>query len=497
MAGKKPLKKFKEGKMEELEEQKPKKESAKKTTKKTETEKKVTTNKKPATTKKTTEKAKTETKTKGATKSSKAMKAEPKTTAKKTTKKVEEKAEIIVENKENVETLNTAENVTMAAEEKKASKAKTSKTAAKKTDNKKNKKVVEEKQEDLKEETKQEEKETPKKVATKKAAKSSEKKTAKPRTITKAKTSKSSKKEETPKEIKQEEPYDVLLVEGYHHLKLYSYVYDKIQNAKAVVLIVHGMQEHAGRYEEFATFLNQHGYIVIANDLRGHGHTAIDKKFGFGENDIYQETVQDEIVMIEKIKDAYNLPVYLFGHSYGSMVCQSIIQNTDIVEKCVLCGTANGSSGIMKSGVSLAKLISLFKNDNSNAGLVEKMSIKKYGKGFEHGNWLSRDNEVIKRYKEDEYCGGNFPFGFYKSMLTNMKKVNKGINKIGNKKIFLIAGAKDPVGSCGKQVVKLNKLYLSNNIDSRCKIYPECRHELLNELNKDEVYQDVLNFYED
>ena len=295
----------------------------------------------------------------------------------------------------------------------------------------------------------------------------------------------------------KQEIYDVLEVEGYHHLKLYTYVYDKIKNPKAVVLIIHGMMEHAGRYYDFAKFLNDNGYIVVANDLRGHGHSAIDKKYGVGEKDIYSETVQDEIIILEKLKDAYELPIYLFGHSYGSMLSQAIIQNTDVVEKCVLCGTANGSSGIMKSGGSFAKLISLFKNDNSNAGLVEKMSIKKYGKGFEHGNWLSRDNEVIKKYKEDEYCGGNFPFGFYKSMLTNMKKVNKGINKIGNKKIFLIAGAKDPVGSCGKQVVKLNKLYLSNNIDSRCKIYPECRHELLNELNKDEVYQDVLNFYED
>lgn len=325
-------------------------------------------------------------------------------------------------------------------------------------------------------------------------------KPAKKKTIVKNKPKKEKKAEEektsTKKTKKVEEPYDVLDVEGYHHLKLYTYVFDKIKNPKAVVLIVHGMQEHAGRYIDFATFLNSHGYIVIANDLRGHGHTAIDKKYGYGEKDIYQETVQDEIVMLEKIKDAYNLPVYLFGHSYGSMVSQSIIQNTDIVEKCVLCGTANGSSGIMKAGGNLAKFLSIFKGDTTSAGLVEKMSIKNYGKGFENSNWLSRDEEVLKKYKQDEFCGGTFPFGFYKSMLTNMKKVNKGINKIGNKKIFLIAGSKDPVGSCGKQVKKLNKLYLNNNIDSRCKIYPECRHELLNELNKEEVYNDILNFYE-
>ena len=255
------------------------------------------------------------------------------------------------------------------------------------------------------------------------------------------------------------------------------------------------MMEHAFRYDNFARFLNDNGYYVIANDLRGHGHTAVDKKFGMGEKDIFQETVQDEIVMLEKIKDAYNLPVYLFGHSYGSMISQAIIQNTDIVEKCVLCGTANGSSGIMKMGGSFTKFLSLFKGDTAKAGVVENMCIKNYGKKFENGNWLTRDENVFKAYQEDEFCGGTFPFGFYKSMLTNMKKINAGINKIGNKKIFLIAGEKDPVGSCGKQVVALNKRYLSNNIDSRVKIYPECRHELINELNKEEVYNDILDFY--
>lgn len=297
------------------------------------------------------------------------------------------------------------------------------------------------------------------------------------------------------KTAKNEAAYDILAVEGFHHLQLHTYVYDKVKNPKAVVLIVHGMMEHALRYDRFARFLNENGYIVIANDLRGHGHTAIDKKYGFGEKDIFLETVQDEIIMLEKIKDAYNLPVYLFGHSYGSMISQSIIQNTDIVEKCVLCGTANGSSAIMRLGADYAKMVSLFKSNSSPSGAIEKMCIKNYGKKFENGNWLSRDEENFKRYQEDEFCGGSFPFGFYRSMLVNMKKLNKTIDKIGNKKIFLIAGACDPVGSNGKQVKKLNKIYLSFNIDSRVKIYPDCRHELLNETNFEEVFNDVLEFY--
>ena len=313
-------------------------------------------------------------------------------------------------------------------------------------------------------------------------------------TETTAKTEEKKSKVEKPKRSKKE-IYDILSVEGYQLLKLYTYVYDNVENPKAVVLIVHGMMEHAGRYYNFAKFLNANGYIVIANDLRGHGHSAIDKKFGYGEKDIFSESVQDEIIILEKIKDAYKLPVYLFGHSYGSMLSQAIIQNTNVVEKCVLCGTANGSSAIMKSGSGLSKFLSFFKNEKSDGGFIEKMCIKNYGKKFEHHNWLTRDDAVFEAYCKDEFCGGSFPFSFYKSMLTNMSKMNSGVNKIGRKKVFIIAGACDPVGSKGKQITSLNKFYLNNNIDYRCKIYPDCRHELLNELNKEEVYNDVLEFF--
>ena len=359
-------------------------------------------------------------------------------------------------------------------------------------------------EEPVKKESKTKEKKTVAKSAKEKSVAKTEKKETKTtkkatKPETKAKQTKKTKDDtvstETKAKKQKKEPYDVLMVEGYRQLKLYTYVFDDVESPKAIVLIVHGMMEHAGRYIEFAKFLNANGYIVVANDLRGHGHSAIDKKYGYGEKDIFSESVQDEIVILEKLKDAYNLPIYLFGHSYGSMLSQAIIQNTNIVEKCVLCGTANGSSGIMKSGSGLAKFLSFFKNENAGGGVIEKMCIKNYGKKFEHHNWLTRDNAVFEAYCKDEFCGGSFPFSFYKSMLTNMSKMNAGVNRIGRKKIFLIAGSEDPVGSKGKQVTALNKFYLKNNIDSRCKIYPECRHELLNELNKEEIYNDILEFY--
>lgn len=331
---------------------------------------------------------------------------------------------------------------------------------------------------------------TPKEVtrATAKEKKSSAKKvtTEKPKTTKKmAKTDKQNLAE--PKNLK---------ILGYNDLELNTYVYDNVENPKAVVVIVHGMQEHCLRYKAFAQYLNQNGFIVITNDLRGHGHTAISKdKLGFGEKDIFTETLQDELNIISYANETYNLPIYLFGHSYGSMLSQNLIQLSPLIEKCVLSGTGNGSSFVMKMGGLVASILSPFKKYDSKGGLIERLCIKSYGKGFKRGNWLTRDESIYDIFLQDEYCGGSFPFSFYKSLIKNMNKTNKTVQKIGSKKVFLIAGDCDPVGEKGKQVKKLYRLYLKNNINAKLKLYKGARHELINEINKEEVYKDVVDFF--
>lgn len=286
-------------------------------------------------------------------------------------------------------------------------------------------------------------------------------------------------------------------ISGFHDLQLNTYLFDKVENPKAVVVVIHGMQEHCRRYFHFAEFLNKNGYIAVLSDLRGHGLTAISKeKLGFGEKDIFKETLQDQLNIIEFAHEKYGLPIYVFGHSYGSMLTQHLVQQSPLIEKAVICGTANGSSLIMKLGSMVASLFSIFKKDTSKSGTIEKMCIKSYGKKFERGNWITKDEKVFDKYLADEYCGGSFPFGFYKSMIKNMTGANKGIEKIGNKKIFLIVGEKDPVSNGAKQVKSLYKTYLKKNINVSLKIYENDRHELLNETDKDVVMNDVLSFFE-
>ena len=283
---------------------------------------------------------------------------------------------------------------------------------------------------------------------------------------------------------------------GYHDLPLNTYVFDSVKSPVASVVIVHGMQEHAGRYVRFAEFLNKNGFVVLANDLRGHGKTAPDRAhFGYGERNIFVESVFDEICIIKYAKDVYKLPVYLFGHSYGSMLSQSILQHTNIIEKAVLCGTTDGSSFPMKLAKVATTLLATYKSKDKISAFVENVSIKNYGKHFENGNWLSKDPKVLERYKQDELCGGPFPFGFYYSLSHNMSKINKHITKVKGKKVLLIAGSNDPVGSKAKYVKSLHKRYVRAGVDASIKIYPNDRHELLNETDSKQVFNDVLDFY--
>lgn len=287
------------------------------------------------------------------------------------------------------------------------------------------------------------------------------------------------------------------IVDGYNNLKLFCTKYEVI-NPKAVALVIHGMQEHSGRYRHFAEFLNAGGYNVITSDSRGHGKTMPSPNdYGCGEKDIFSESIFDQLNIIEYIKKNYpNLPIYLFGHSYGSFLSQKLLQISPDIQKIVLCGTTYGNNFSYKAGLVLANLLKFFGKEKSRATAIEKMSLSAWGKKFENGNWLSRDTKVFEAYQNDPLCGGSFPISFYRSLFKNMTKVNKGIKQISKtKKILLIAGESDPVGGNAKLVKKLYNTYISNGINAQLITYPGARHELINEINNAQVYNDILDFY--
>ena len=286
-------------------------------------------------------------------------------------------------------------------------------------------------------------------------------------------------------------------VEGYKGLQLFCTRYEN-KNPKAVIIIVHGMQEHSGRYVELAQFLSDNGFVVITSDSRGHGKTMKDKsEYGCGKfGDIYGESIEDQLKIVEYVKENYpNLPIYLFGHSYGSMLSQTLVQRCPEIKKTILQGTNCGDNFLYRFGNFFAKICKAFGRDNNRGNVFEKAGTKHWNK-ISGGNWLTRNEEITKKYANDDLCGGAFPLSFYRSLTSHMIKVNKGIKKIAkDQKIMLTCGSKDPVGDFGKNVYKLFRKYEKAGVDAKIIIYAGARHELHNETNKQEVFADILSFY--
>lgn len=286
-------------------------------------------------------------------------------------------------------------------------------------------------------------------------------------------------------------------IRGYKDLELFTRIYDDVKNPKAAIQIIHGMHEHSLRYERFAQMLNKNGYIVIATDARGHGHTAKSLELlGHGEKDIFSEAVSDQSYVSYWIKSQYKLPLYIFAHSWGSMIGQRLIQQNFIADKIILCGTNIGSNISFKLGKLVTNLQSLFIKDTKPANLIIRANNKLYQKRFVRGNWLTRNEEIFDEYIQDPLCNTKFPISFYKSLFKNMASVNKYIKNIKKDlKILLIAGSEDPVGNYSKNVIKLTNLYKKHGLSAECKIYKGARHELINEINYKEVDNDIIEFF--
>ncbi len=288
-----------------------------------------------------------------------------------------------------------------------------------------------------------------------------------------------------------------LKIKSFDETILYSYLYDEVDEPIGVIQFIHGMQEHGGRYADTCKYFNSKGFICLVSDLRGHGKTANGiENLGKSDGDIFEETVQDQIVISEYLVKKYKkLPLFVFGHSYGSFITQKYIQVCHLAKKAVICGTTDGDNAIMKMGRIIAWFTKQKNGKHGKATMIENMSFKSYAKGFKNGNWLSRDEKVWQKYQEDEYCGTPFPVSFYSSLFKNMGKLNKGIKDIDKDlDILLIYGDEDPVGSKGKEVVKLYRKYLKNNKKVQILDYDGARHELLNETNKHEVLTNVYHF---
>lgn len=286
-----------------------------------------------------------------------------------------------------------------------------------------------------------------------------------------------------------------------HNISVYSW--NEVEEPEAVLQIFHGMAEHAERYNRLARFLNSKGIIVIGNDHRGHGKTAQHNgKIGvIGKNGFYK-IVEDEYMLTKQIKQQYDgIPVFILGHSFGSFVGQEYITRYGSeIAGIILSGTAAQVGAEVRLGKYLASIKARLTGEEKPARLIEILSFGTYNKRIVKPktlfDWLSRDEAEVRKYIDDEYCGFTCSAGFYYYFLDAMLNLYKE-SKLGgipkNLPVYILAGREDPVGGYGKKTEKLYDILRDLGLaDLNMKLYKEARHEILNDINRQEVSEDIL-----
>jgi len=274
---------------------------------------------------------------------------------------------------------------------------------------------------------------------------------------------------------------------------------------RAVVQILHGIAEFVERYDAFAEYLNSHGILVVAEDHMGHGQSingdGIQGYFHGG----WFSAVEDSIQLMSDTKEEYpDLPYILFGHSMGSFMARTILCKYPEcgLTAAVICGTGWQPAFALPALIKVVERICKRTGETEPNETLQGMVFGSYNKKVEHPrtpfDWLSRDSKIVDAYIEHPLCGFTASAGLLREMLKGIHYIeqkNNLQNMNKNLPVFFIAGGDDPVGSYGKGVHTCADAFRKVGMeDVSIRIYPLCRHEILNEINREEVFEDVFQW---
>jgi len=294
--------------------------------------------------------------------------------------------------------------------------------------------------------------------------------------------------------------------DGVHEIYVRKWTPDG--EPRGVVQIEHGVLEYIQRYDGFMQFLAQHGFVAAGDDHLGHGRSVKDEtELGwFSEENGWSMVVGDIHRLHNRLKEEYpNVPMFLFGHSMGSFLVRTYsVLNGEELDGLIVCGTGNQAAPLLLAGKAAAKLEILRHGVRHRSQRLNDLIFGSYNVKFKESrtqnDWLCRDEAIVDAYEADPLCGGIPTVGLIYEMMKGLIFVTdkKNVSRMPKDlPVFFISGAADPVGEQGKGVMKAYRLFLDSGLkDVSLKLYPEGRHEILNELNKEEVYSDVLEWLE-
>lgn len=283
------------------------------------------------------------------------------------------------------------------------------------------------------------------------------------------------------------------------------YIYKPLNPPRAILQISHGMCEYIERYEDFINFLTGHDILVCGNDHLGHKNSAASKEMlgYFAEENGWTYLPEDLAAMTKIIKKQYpDIPNFLLGHSMGSFISRVYItRHADLIDGVILCGTSGSNPAIGAAKV-ITKLVKKVKGSFYRSKTVNRLMFGAYNSKYKNvrttHDWITRDEAAVDKYLSDEYCTFIFTASAFCDLITLLDTVSldSWYDAIPNAlPIYLISGDMDPVGNWGKGIIEVKERLEKRDLeDFSSKLYKDYRHELLNEVGKEVVYEDILNW---
>ncbi len=277
---------------------------------------------------------------------------------------------------------------------------------------------------------------------------------------------------------------------------------------RAVLQLVHGIAEHIGRYDRFARFMSDHGYLVCAEDHLGHGNTPENAEdLGYtADKDGWVKMTDNVRALHERIAPQYRgIPYFILGHSMGSFLTRSyLIRYPGTVDACALLGTGQQPESVLKAGLAACRLEQIRLGKRGRSKLLQSLCFGAYNSQFKpnrtESDWVCSVDEVVDAYIADPFCQVMPSVTLMRDMLTGIRFNQQPENLAKMDKttpVFFLSGDQDPVGSNGKGVRAAYQSFLDAGCSHvRLKLYPGGRHEMLNEHNWQNVYDELLSWFD-
>lgn len=277
---------------------------------------------------------------------------------------------------------------------------------------------------------------------------------------------------------------------------------------QGVLQISHGMIEYVERYEAFAEYLTERGFVVVGNDHLGHGGSVVSQEFwGYFAPEHGSDLIVEDLYQLRrKTQMEYpDVPYFMLGHSMGSFILRKYLSmHGEGLSGAIIMGTGTQTDKTVKTGKIICKMIARFKGWHHRGGFVEKQVFSGNNKRFEQEGasaWLTKDKEIVSAYREDPRCTFQFTLNGFYNLFDTIYYINRPEHIEAIPKdlpLFFVSGEDDPVGDYGAGTRKAYETYVQAGIaDVTLKLYPSDRHEILNELDREIVYKDIYGWIQE